>query len=118
MVQLPEDWLDWAVVSLGAAVPPGVPPVWALAEPAPTVRVVAHASPAIARIVRLLVNLPLSLLSGLADGLALKVRATQHNGCDSPQQLGPPISDPRPLAEIQRIARGTLATAAVGFTDY
>src|SRR4051794_9942674 len=38
-------------------------------------------------------NLPLSLLTGLADGLALKDRATRRTARDSPQLLGPPISD-------------------------
>src|SRR5215470_4379162 len=47
-------------------------------------------------------NLPLSLLTGLADGLALKDRATRHSGRDSPQLLGPPISVLCVLAEIQR----------------
>ena len=39
--------------------------------------------------VRLLVSLPLSWLTGLADGLALKDRATRHDGRDSPQQWVP-----------------------------
>src|SRR4051794_26962771 len=37
-------------------------------------------------------NLPLSLLTGLADGLALKDRATRLGGRDSPQHVGPPLS--------------------------
>ena len=69
-----------------------LPPVWALAAGAATPMAATHASPTTARIVRLLVNLPLSLLTGLADGLALKVRATRRSGRDSPQLLGPPIS--------------------------
>jgi hypothetical protein len=42
----------------GAAVPPGtgLPPVWALAAGAATQRAAAHARPAIARLVRLLVK--------------------------------------------------------------
>src|SRR5512132_2960480 len=56
-------------------------------------RAAPHASPATARIVRLLVNLPLSLLTGLADGLALKDRATRLGGRDSPQLMGPPLSN-------------------------
>ena len=84
-----------AVGSVGVVgVPPGtpLPPVSALAIGAATPMAATHANPAIARIVRLLVNLPLSLLTGLADGLALKDRATRRGGRDSPQLLGPPIS--------------------------
>src|SRR5215207_6413510 len=88
--------------SLGAgSVPPGTPPVWACAADAPTsISVALHASPAIARVVRLLVNLPLSLLTGLADGLALKDRATRQRSRFAPT-MGPPLSI-LPWMETQR----------------
>src|SRR5829696_27829 len=91
--------------AVGGAVLPGaaLPPVCALAAGAATQMAAAHANPAITRIVRLLVkNLPLSVLTGLADGLALKDRATRQTARDSPQLLGPPISGLCELAEIQR----------------
>ena len=47
-------------------------------------------------------NLPLSLLTGLADGLALKDRATRRTGRDSPQHVGPPLSGLFRRTEIQR----------------
>ncbi len=47
-------------------------------------------------------NLPLSLLTGLADGLALKDRATRLDVRDSPQLMGPPLSLLFEWREIQR----------------
>jgi hypothetical protein len=47
-------------------------------------------------------NLPLSLLTGLADGLALKDRATRLDVRDSPQLVGPPLSNLFPWLETQR----------------
>jgi hypothetical protein len=54
VVQLPGAELGCAVGSV--VVPPGTPPVWALAIGAATSRAAVHASPATARIVRLLVK--------------------------------------------------------------
>jgi hypothetical protein len=63
---------------------------------------------------RFLVNLSLSSLTGLADGLALKDRATQRRRCDSPQLLVPPLSAFR-LAEIQRKCARHCSKAAHAF---
>src|SRR5829696_7182355 len=54
-------------------------------------------------------NPPLSLPTGLADGLALKDRATRRGGRDSPQQVGPPISVLLSGRRFSGSARGTLA---------
>jgi NAD(P)-dependent dehydrogenase (short-subunit alcohol dehydrogenase family) len=57
----------------------------------------------------LLVNLPLSLLTGLADGLALKDRATRHLGRDSPQQWVPRSPTFSVGRGLSGSAHGTLA---------
>src|SRR5829696_2893630 len=66
---------------------------------------------------RFLVNLSLSSLTGLADGLALKDRATQRSRCDSPQLLVPPIS-PSVWRRFSGFARGTVARLRTPSVDH
>src|SRR5262249_1663607 len=79
-----------------------MPPVCASAADTPIAMTAMQVSPATARRARLLINLPLSFRTGLADGLGLKDRATWRQGHDSPQHWVPRSPSFSVWSEIQR----------------